>query len=297
MTRLLHVFHNRDHDAHFTMRAVANGDRYGKDMCLTHDADDPLIEFYDRRWDHDRDPEGEALGQFVSRYRLSTLLEPDAQGETAFDRGLMLDAGAAWSVSATGMRSCLDALRDAGLAPPDPEEAHEERAAELTEKIDAEMRARLDYAETHKDAGDAYTHLPREGGWSYSNGDDRLAGYMRRTGVDAKGLGIEEVSDLVLDNFRMEPGTIIDPTHGRDDLFLVDSFPVTEIEEQIYLSDLDKDATDAEWAEAKGRAEAHFSDNDMAYMTSDRVWYAVIDRETIEDLIADRAHEPDGMEL
>lgn len=295
MTRLTHIFHNEAHDAEFTMRVVDPGDRYGKDMCLTNNWDGPLVEFYDRRWSFDRDPDGEVLGQFISRYHLSTLLEPDDHGKTVFDTGITLDGGAAWSVGEMGMRSCLDALRDAGLAPPDPEEAHEERVLELTEMIDAEMRAHLDYAETHKDAGDAYTHLPREGTWAYNNGDDRLAAYMRRVGIDTKGLEIETISDLVLDNFRMEPGTIMDPTHGRDDMFLVDSFPVTEIEEQIDLSDLDKDATESEWADAKDRAEAHFSDNGMAYMTTDRVWYTVIDRDALEELIADAAYEPDSM--
>ncbi len=33
-------------------RFVRKGDRYGLDGCLTHDEDNPLIEFYDARYDH-----------------------------------------------------------------------------------------------------------------------------------------------------------------------------------------------------------------------------------------------------
>lgn len=117
MSRLTHMFFNDAHQAMFTMRVVGEGDRYGQNMALTHDDRDPLVEFYDRRWDHDQDPEGMKLGQFVSRYRLSTLLEPGRDGKTVFETGLMLDGGNAWRVGLQGMRDCLGALRDAGILP------------------------------------------------------------------------------------------------------------------------------------------------------------------------------------
>lgn len=117
---------------------------------------------------------------------------------------------------------------------------------------------------------------------------------MRRTGIDPQGLEIEEISDLVLDHFRMEPGSIEDPTHGDDDLFLVDSFPVGEVELQIPLSELDPTASPEEWAEAKRGAKAHFN-GDRACLTSDRVWYALIDRSALEGLIAEAVAEPDAL--
>ncbi len=291
MSRLTHIFHNDAHDARFTMRVVGDGDRYGRDMSLTHTGPDPLVEFYDRRWDQDRDPDGLMLGQFVSRYRLSTLLEPGRDGTTVFETGITLDGGNAWRVGPEGMADCLRALMDADLVP-DRQAEREARVEALTEKLDALLEARLEWAETHKDAGDAYTHLPREGTWDYNNGDQRLAGWMRRVGIDPRGLEIEEISDLVLDNFRMEPGTILDPTHNDDDLFLVDSFPVGEIEEQVRFAELDPTATEADWAEAKRAAAAHFN-GDRAYLASDRVWYALIDRSALEGLIAEAAAEPD----
>lgn len=291
MSRLTHRFFNDAHGAWFTLRVVGDGDAYGKDMALTHAGADPLVEFYDRRWDHDQDPDGVRLGQFISRYRLSTLLEPGRDGTTVFETGIMLDAGTAWRVGPEGMADCLRALMDADIVP-DPEAERAARIEALTEKLDEVLATRLEQAETHATAGDAYTHLPREGGWDYNNGDKRLAGWMRRTGIDPQGLEIEEISDLVLDNFRMEPGSIEDPTHRDDDLFLVDSFPVGEVELQIPLSELDPAASPEEWAEAKRGAKAHFN-GDRACLTSDRLWYALIDRGALEGLIAEAAAEPE----
>lgn len=172
MSRLTHIFHN---DAPFTMRVVGDGDRYGRGMSLTHRGHDPLVEFHDRRWDHDRDPDGLMLGQFVSRYRLSTLLEPGRDGATVFEAGITLDAGTGWRVGPKGMGDCLRALMDADIIP-DPEAERMARIEALTEKLDEVLATRLEQAETHPTAGDVYTHLPREGGWAYNNGDRRLAG-------------------------------------------------------------------------------------------------------------------------
>lgn len=291
MSRLTHIFHNDAHDARFTMRVVGDGDRYGRGMSLTHTGPDPLVEFYDRRWDHDRDPDGLMLGQFISRYRLSTLLEPVRDGATVFETGITLDGGTAWRVGPEGMADCLRALMDADLVP-DRQAEREARIEALTEKLDTLLEGKLEEAETHPTAGDAYTHLPREGGWDFNDGDRRLAGWMRRVGVDPRGLEIEEISDLVLENFRMEPGSIEDPTHRDDDLFLVDSFPVGEVSFELKLSELDPDATAEEWAEAKTAARAHFR-GELATVSSDRVWYALIDRSALEGLIAEAAAQPD----
>jgi hypothetical protein len=291
MSRLTHRFFNDAHQAWFTMRVVGDGDAYGRDMALTHSGNDPLVEFYDRRWDHDTDPDGERLGQFISRYRLSTLMEPGRDGTTVFDTGIMLDGSNAWRVGPDGMADCLRALMDADIIS-DPEAERAVRIEALTEKIDDHLDRQLEQAETSTTAGDSYTHLPREGSWDYNNGDRRLAGWMRRVGIDAQGLEIEEISDLVLDNFRMEPGTIEDPTHRDDDLFLIDSFPVGEIAFEVNFSELDPTATPEEWEEAKTAAKAHFAAG-QAHMSSDRVWYALIDRSVLEGLIAEADAELD----
>lgn len=59
----------------FNVRFVNKGDKYGRNLCLTNDQDEPLVEFYDVRYAHDKDENGRVLGQFVSRYNRSTVLE------------------------------------------------------------------------------------------------------------------------------------------------------------------------------------------------------------------------------
>ena len=53
----------------FTVRIIHEGDRYGLRDCLTHDEREPLIEFFDKTHVEGFTP----LGQFISRYYLSTL--------------------------------------------------------------------------------------------------------------------------------------------------------------------------------------------------------------------------------
>ena len=76
----------------FNVRVVNKGDKYGRDFCLTHDEDKPLVEFYDSRYPHTE------FGQFVSRYYVSTLLGEDRYGRA--EGGLCLDGGNAneWTV-------------------------------------------------------------------------------------------------------------------------------------------------------------------------------------------------------
>lgn len=72
----------------FTLRLLRKGDAYGKDFALIHDGSEPLVEFYDARFEHDP-----PFGQFVSRYYLSTLLS------TAPDQGINLAGGVpAWTL-------------------------------------------------------------------------------------------------------------------------------------------------------------------------------------------------------
>jgi hypothetical protein len=80
------LFVVNDRGRAFNVRLVERGDRYGLDDCLTHDRDDPLVEFYDAKYAGD-DRFG-PRGQFVSRYYRSTLLETQADGPTD---GLCLD--------------------------------------------------------------------------------------------------------------------------------------------------------------------------------------------------------------
>ena len=101
-----------DNGTPFVARMVRHGDRYGLDMCLTHtpkpeyDFDSPLIEFYDARYDFDKDTDGTPLGQFVSRYYLSTLHGPLRHWTT--NQGVQLHGNvAAWSVDPQSLANVI----------------------------------------------------------------------------------------------------------------------------------------------------------------------------------------------
>lgn len=84
----------------FTVRMVQKGERYGRDKCLVHDNDNPLVEFYDAR---NRVSEH---GQFVSRYYLSTITE---KGKTG---GLQLEGAVPqWTINDKGMEQVRDWLK------------------------------------------------------------------------------------------------------------------------------------------------------------------------------------------
>jgi len=77
----------------FFIRIVRDGDAYGMNDCLTH-AGDPMVEFYDTRYNH---AAWMGRGQFVQRYYVETLL--DGRG------GLCLMGGVPeWSVSGEDMK-------------------------------------------------------------------------------------------------------------------------------------------------------------------------------------------------
>lgn len=80
----------------FTIRIVRNGDSYGLDDCLTHDKEQPFVEFYDLTHMHT------TRGQFVSRYSADTLLLMN------HDTGLDLDCGVEpWSIDGATMNKVV----------------------------------------------------------------------------------------------------------------------------------------------------------------------------------------------
>lgn len=97
----------------FNARIVRQGDTYGRDFGITHDGADPLVEFYDTRFAHTKDPQGVPLGQFVSRYHLSTLFP-----EGVSHGGLNLDGGIPnWRLDAEAMEDLAVNIRAMGLLP------------------------------------------------------------------------------------------------------------------------------------------------------------------------------------
>lgn len=104
------------------VRIVRKGESYGLNNCLTHEYDDPLIEFWDL--DASKEKFGEE-GQFVSSYYLSTF-------RRIHGTGLDLYGGVAgWEINA----DTVTALQEwAGAALADsvaPRDIHKETAARM----------------------------------------------------------------------------------------------------------------------------------------------------------------------
>ena len=81
----------------FTVRILHEGDNYGLNDCLVHEKSETIIEFFDKTHVEGFTP----LGQFVSRYYLSTL-------EEGPNHGINLYGGVdGWEVSAQNIQDAL----------------------------------------------------------------------------------------------------------------------------------------------------------------------------------------------
>jgi len=95
---------NNSNGVPFNSRIVRKGDSYGRNNCLTHTEDDPLVEFYDARYDHTE------LGQFVSSYYVSTLTGECewSFGSDSRETGLNLEGSVSdWFVDADQVKLAL----------------------------------------------------------------------------------------------------------------------------------------------------------------------------------------------
>jgi hypothetical protein len=167
--------------------------------------------------------------------------------------------------------------------------------------IDAHCQSMLDDAENHVDAGDAYAHMVAES-WTSTDDDGlrkNLIGpdvqFYTKDGfeidhwspawtVDAMGLDPDILSDIALDIFVMQRGSI----HGcYTDGIVLGGFPVQEIEIELY--DLGIDGITFEIV--RESTDAYINDSGDAYMTSDAVWFAVVDPVAFQAAIADYVEE------
>jgi len=74
-------FFDNERGQPWTIRIVEEGDKYGRDDCLTYEKEEPVVEFYDADNPFTIDePSGTVLGQFVSRYYISTIADGKSGG-------------------------------------------------------------------------------------------------------------------------------------------------------------------------------------------------------------------------
>jgi hypothetical protein len=167
--------------------------------------------------------------------------------------------------------------------------------------IDSLCVAQLEYEESHDDAGDAYAHMVAES-WcetdeyqlirnligpevQFSTKDGfEIDHWVPKWTVDSMGLEPDVLSDIAMDLFVMQRGSI----HGPyTDGIVLGGFPVQEIE--ISLDELGIDGITFEIV--RESTDAYINDSGDAYMTSDAVWFAVVDPVAFQAAIADYVEE------
>lgn len=160
---------------------------------------------------------------------------------------------------------------------------------------------RLEYEESHCDAGDAYSHIIPDSlaydatkedsfpaltdamGKEYMVKDESESfGYRweKKYPIDTKGLDSDTLADMALDCFEMHPGSIYGP-YDDSDSFPIASFPVQEIEIDLegivegIAFDLVNQSLDAYVREG----------STLGYVSTDSVWFAMVPVKGFQDLI------------
>jgi hypothetical protein len=167
--------------------------------------------------------------------------------------------------------------------------------------IDAYCAAQLEYAESHDDAGDAYAFMIAES-WTSTDYDElrkNLIGpevqFFTKDGfeidhwvpawtIDSMGLEPDVLSDIALDIFVMKRGSILG---CYTDGIVLGAFPVQEIE--IELDELGIDGITFDLI--RESTDAYINDSGYAYLTTDAVWFAVVDPVAFQAAIADYVEE------
>lgn len=170
----------------------------------------------------------------------------------------------------------------------------EEQYEKFAETLETAIDSHEEYETTHTDAGDNYSHMPKEGGWCYYNGADRLKDYVSRVlEVELTDADLETLSDYVLDGFECVPGHIF--SYETDSAFRVDSYPVGEIEGQYGLTDLARlletdEETAREFAD-KAMGDNRFclrreSDGGfLSYTNTDAVWIMEVKQDDLGEML------------
>ena len=122
---------------------------------------------------------------------------------------------------------------------------YEDRIEQLVEIVTAAAEANVEYETTHKDALDAYTHLPREGEWTYRDTDQIIARRARDLGLTVP----EHLEDVLGDACLERITWRFESQYHNDEADDLGAFPISEIETHIDLADL------PQWFTEKSRAD------------------------------------------
>lgn len=107
--------------------------------------------------------------------------------------------------------------------------SYEERIEALASKINEIADAHVEYKTTHEDALDGYTHLAREGDWTYCDNDARVAQRARDLGLSVPEEMEDALGDACLDRITWRFDSQYYGSEPND----LGMFTIGEIETQI----------------------------------------------------------------
>ena len=167
---------------------------------------------------------------------------------------------------------------------------------ELADEFERAIDGHVEYETQHVDAGNAYAHLLREGGWHYHNGEHRLMEFLSANEIACSPAVLEELIDHLLDWSEPQPRATWCAGSTKS-TFVVESFAVGEIEDQYSLPDLanglETDENTAREFAQLAMADSRFclrANGDggvLSYTYTDSVWSFEITVSEIRDLVAE----------
>ena len=163
------------------------------------------------------------------------------------------------------------------------------------------VESQVEYETRHQDAGDNYAHMLSES-WEDQKTRDLESALNAETrdfavkdhfepasykstceilGVDSrwKSLDSETLSDLALEAFTVQAGSIHGPFDGD---IVLDAYPVDEVEIELDRLGIDFETL----TKIEDSCDCYISKDHRAYESTDAVWFAVLDVETFNTLIA-----------
>ena len=162
---------------------------------------------------------------------------------------------------------------------------------EQIEQINSLIADRVEYEESHSDAGGNYSHMLGES-W-HSDHDRRLAEQLAEHEIDLGAVDFDQLAEDVIYWAEMVPSHIYDAS-PKPGTILLDSYLIGEIEIFFTAEELGfKEFTPELIEQLNHSCDAYFRQymgtELFAYISSDRSWDAQISAETVIDLIADLA--------
>jgi hypothetical protein len=175
--------------------------------------------------------------------------------------------------------------------------------------INSLCESMLEYETRHHDAGDNYSFMVAES-WHEQKTLDMVQSFKEEKrdcrvkehfaadsykhqwqllGIDKRWQDIEPeiLADMALDSFYMTAGSIYGPFDN--DVIVLDSFPIGEIE--VCLDQLDIDYLTIDLV--RESCDAYITGTDSAYISTDSVWYAVLDIDTFNAHIEQHFQDKD----